>query len=127
MQPLNPTPFQHAIAQLLPPTTRHEQPIPAAADGLHICPTCHSHLVQPTQTEETNDHTWQITLHCPNCGHSRTGHYENTHVYALERELDRGDAELQTDLARLTHTNMTDEIDRFTHALNANAIQPFDF
>ena len=45
----------------------------------------------------------------------------------LERELDRGDAELEADLAWLTYANMANEIDRFVRALDADAIQPFDF
>jgi hypothetical protein len=49
-----------------------------------------------------------------------------THGPARAR-LDRGDAELETDLALLTHANMVDEIDRFARALDADAIQPIDF
>jgi hypothetical protein len=51
----------------------------------------------------------------------------------FDRELDRGDAGLGADLARLAdanmagHMNMADHMNRCISALNADAIHPVDF
>jgi hypothetical protein len=127
MEELNATPFDEAIAQLVRAIERREDRIPGAAGGLHICPACRSRLVHMTWWEEESDGSWRVTLRCPNCEWAAIGRFEHRLVDELERELDRGDAELEADLARLTHANMVDEIDRFVRALDADAIQPFDF
>jgi hypothetical protein len=77
--------------------------------------------------EEAGDDSWRVALRCPNCEWSGIGRFEHRLVDELERELDRGAGELESDLARLTHANMVQEIDRFARALDADAIQPFDF
>jgi hypothetical protein len=123
MKKLKAASFEEAVAQLVTASGGSEGPIPAAAAGLHICHACHSRLVYPMCWEEASDDSWQMALRCPNCGWSDIGRFEQT----LVNELDRGDAELEADLARLTRANMIDEIDRFTRALDADAIQPFDF
>lgn len=76
---------------------------------------------------DASDDSWQEVLRCPNCECSGIVRFEHRLVDQLERELDRGDAELEADLARLTRANMVDEIDRLARALAADAIQPFDF
>jgi hypothetical protein len=127
MKQLTATSFEEMVAQLVPAIEARERGIAAAADGLHVCRACHSRLVHPTWWAEANDDSWQVALRCPNCEWSGLGRFEQRLVDQLERELDRGDAELAVDLARLTHANMVDEIDRFARALDADAIQPFDF
>jgi hypothetical protein len=46
---------------------------------------------------------------------------------ALDRELDRAEAEIEADLACLTHAQMADYVTRFVSALDAGAIEPDDF
>jgi hypothetical protein len=46
---------------------------------------------------------------------------------ALDRELDRAEAEIEADLACLTRAHMADYVTRFVSALDAGAIEPDDF
>ena len=119
--------FEKVVAQLLPAPDTREDRTAGAAEGLHVCGACGSRLVHPTRWKAVSDDSWQVALRCPNCEWTRVGRFEQTLVDDLERELDRGDAELESDLALLTNANMVDEIDRFVSALDADAIQPIDF
>jgi hypothetical protein len=127
MEKLRATSFEEMVARLVSATEGREDRISTAADGLHICPACHSRLVQPIWWDEASDDSLRVALSCPNCEWSAVERFEHRLVDELELELDRGDAELEVDLALLTHANMVDEIDRFVRALDADAIQPFDF
>jgi hypothetical protein len=66
-------------------------------------------------------------LRCPSCESVRADRFEDALLEDLEHELDRGQAELEHELARLARANMADDVDRFIRALDADAIQPFDF
>jgi hypothetical protein len=127
MHKLQTAAFEDVVAWLVLATEAREYRIPAAAEGLHVCSACGSRLVYPTWWEEAGDDPWQVRLRCPGCEWVGGGRFEPKLVDELERELDRGDAELEADLALLTRANMVDEIDRFVRALDADAIQPFDF
>jgi len=127
MQKLKTAAFEEMVAQPVPATGAPEDRNPAAAAGLHVCGACASSLVHPTRWEEAGDDSWQLALRCPSREWSSVGRFEQKLMDQLERELDRGDAELETDLALLTHVNVVDEIDRFARALDADAIQPIDF
>ena len=83
--------------------------------------------MHPIWWEKADDDAWQVALRCPSCEWVVGGRFEQKLLDQLERELDRGDAELEADLALLTHANTVDQIDRFIRALDADAIQPFDF
>jgi hypothetical protein len=48
-------------------------------------------------------------------------------VEQLDVELDNGTQVLVRDLRHLMHSNMEDEIERFTAALHAGHIWPMDF
>ena len=63
----------------------------------------------------------------PTASGSDLGVYDQTVVDRFDEELDRGTEALVEDLQRLTQANMEDEIERFTHALNSDAIWPMDF
>jgi hypothetical protein len=121
------TSFADLVAQLVPATEAHDDRIPAAAEGLHVCTACGSGLVHPIWWAEEGNDSWLVALRCPSCEWSGIGCFEHRLVEQLDRELERGDAELATELAWLTHVNMVDEIDRFVRALSADAILPFDF
>jgi DNA-directed RNA polymerase subunit RPC12/RpoP len=97
------------------------------AAGLHVCAECESELVQPlTWGQVTADH-WELELHCPNCGHIRDGVFDQDDVAALEERLDEGVEAILRDLQRLTHANMSEQIDRFAAALHDDLILPEDF
>ena len=115
------------VAQEL--TARPEAPRidEAPAHGLHVCCDCGSHLVYPTEWEEAGRDAWHVWLHCPNCDCVGDGVFEQDLLDEFDEELDRGMEELAADLARLTRSNMSEDIDRFVAALEADAILPMDF
>ncbi len=76
---------------------------------------------------ETPDARWELTLSCPNCWWSADGVYDREQVQDFEDELDEGLADMLRDLQRLAQANMTDQIERFVAALNADQILPEDF
>jgi hypothetical protein len=100
---------------------------PAPAEGLHVCTECDSGLVYPTDWEEEGADKWYVELHCPNCDWVGGGIFEQDLLDEFDEELDRGMEELAADLARLTRSNMSEDIDRFVSALDADAILPMDF
>ena len=99
----------------------------SATQGLHICPECDCRLVQPLQWTEAPAGFWELTLHCPNCDWSDEGVFDQDQVDSLEQQLDEGLSGMLSDLRRLTQSNMTEEIERFTTALQRDLILPEDF
>jgi hypothetical protein len=104
-------------------TNPHDETV----DDLHVCGSCASTLVYPTEWEEAGATHWEVTLRCPNCEWSGTGIFEQDVVERFDEELDRGTEALVRDLKRLSHANMEDEIERFTTALTEDHIVPEDF
>jgi hypothetical protein len=97
------------------------------AEGLHVCTRCGSKLVQPLRCDECIGDAWLVVLRCPDCHSARVGVFDDDAIDAFDRELDRGDAELVAELARLEHMNMLDSVNRLVRALDADAIKPIDF
>ncbi len=123
---------RHSVRRIVLPSGRSIEVVRFEAEdatrhGLHICPACDSELVQPVCWSETEDHRWELTLECPNCGWLEDGIYQREQIDRLEEKLDDGLAEMLADLKRLTQANMAEEIDRFISALNADFILPEDF
>ena len=123
---------RHSVRRIVLPSGRSIEVVRFEAEdatrrGLHICPACDSELVQPVCWSETEDHRWELTLECPNCGWLEDGIYQREQIDRLEEKLDDGLAEMLADLKRLTQANMAEEIDRFIRALNADFILPEDF
>jgi hypothetical protein len=98
-----------------------------APHGLHVCPECESELVQPVDWAEAPQGLWDLVLQCPNCFWLDEGVFDQEQVDALEERLDDGLTEMLSDLRRLTQANMSEEIERFAAALNADLILPEDF
>jgi hypothetical protein len=104
-----------------------------AADGtcapaqLHICFHCAGELVYPLDWSEEGPRHWRIVLRCPECESRREGVFDQTAVERLDDELDRGSSALLGDLRRMTHANMSEEIEFFARALDADLILPSDF
>jgi hypothetical protein len=94
---------------------------------LHVCGTCASSLVYPTEWDEAGATHWEVSLRCPNCEWTGTGIFEQELVERFDEELDRGTEALVRDLKRLAHANMEDEIERFCTALEEGHIVPEDF
>ena len=95
--------------------------------GLHVCPTCDSHLVQPIHWGEGNEGAWEMTLECPNCYWTTEAVFSRREVDHFEEQLDAGLADMLSDLRRLTQANMSEEIERFAAALRVDLILPEDF
>lgn len=103
---------------------------PASSESstpLHICPYCEGELVYPLDWVEEGPGHWRILLRCPDCEQVDTGVYPQAAVERLDDELDRGTAELLGDLRCITHANMSEEVDFFVRALQADVIVPSDF
>ena len=97
------------------------------ARELHVCAECDSGLVYPAAWEEAGPESWRVELRCPNCEWSAVGVFSQDRVDAFDERLDEGTEQLVSDLKQLMHANMSEEIDRFVTALDAEAVLPEDF
>jgi hypothetical protein len=101
---------------------------PSGAPGqLHVCFHCAGELVYPLDWSEEGPRHWRIVLRCPECESRREGVFDQAAVERLDDELDRGSSALLGDLRRMTHANMSEEIEFFARALEADLILPSDF
>jgi len=94
---------------------------------LHVCVNCESELVYPVQWEEAGPESWQILLRCPDCEWTDSGVFPQAECDRFDDQLEAGTEALTRDFKRLVTANMAEEIERFIAALDADAIQPFDF
>lgn len=94
---------------------------------LHVCTSCGGEFVHPLDWSEEHPGFWRILLRCPECEEIREGVFGQAAVERLDEELDRATAALLSDLRRMTHANMAQEIDFFVRALQADVIVPSDF
>ena len=95
--------------------------------GLGLCRTCRSELGYPRRCRRLGTDLWELELRCPECESRREGVFEQAAVERLDDELDRGSGALLGDLRRMTHANMSEEIEFFIRALDADVITPSDF
>lgn len=94
---------------------------------LHVCFHCSGELVYPLDWSEEGSRHWRIVLRCPECESRREGVFDQSAVERLDDELDRGSSALLGDLRRMTHANMSEEVEFFVRALDADLITPSDF
>ena len=102
----------------------------APAEGerdLHVCVNCSSDLVYPVQWEEADQRSWHVTLRCPECEWTEAGVFPQDQCDRFDDKLEAGTDALSRDYKRLVTANMSEEIDRFAAALDADAILPSDF
>jgi hypothetical protein len=118
-----------------------DNPLPPSLDGvvdrrqtdssttepLYICFYCASEFVHPIDWAEAGESQWRILLRCPECEATREGVFEQSAVECLDDELDRATGALLSDLQRVTHANMAEEIELFVRALDVDLIVPSDF
>jgi hypothetical protein len=100
---------------------------PGVDEDLHICGSCGSDLVYPTEWSEAGSRHWEVSLRCPNCEWHGTGVFEQSVVERFDAHLDLGTEAVVADLRRLLKANMEGEIERFVSALDADLILPEDF
>src|ERR1700732_3522618 len=96
-------------------------------DELHVCFHCSGHLAYPLDWCEEGPRHWRIVLRCPECESRREGVFEQGAVERLDDELDRAASLLLGDLKRMTHANMSEEVQFFIRALAADLVVPSDF
>ncbi len=96
-------------------------------EGMHVCPSCESQLVQPVKWFEQGERSWHVDLRCPECDWWGRGSFSQSDVDHFDEELDRGASLLVEDLRALTRSNMEGEADRFAMALATDSILPEDF
>ncbi|MBA3808502.1 MAG: hypothetical protein H0X28_08945 [Solirubrobacterales bacterium] len=96
-------------------------------EHLHVCFHCSGELVYPLDWSEEGPRHWRVVLRCPECESRREGVFEQAAVEHLDDELDRGSSALLGDLRRMTHANMSEEVEFFVRALEADLITPGDF
>jgi hypothetical protein len=96
-------------------------------EGLHVCPSCTSELVYPTDWAPAQPKSWSVDLRCPDCEWHGNGVYPQDVVDRFDEQLDLGTEQLLADLSLLTRANMEEQVDRFVTALNAGWIVPEDF
>ena len=108
------------------PTPR-DVAVERSAAGLHVCPERNDDMVYPVEWEEVSATHWEVALRCPACEWAHVGVYDQTTVDLFDDELDLGTETLIRDLKGLTRANMEEELERFTEALEADAIWPMDF
>ena len=99
----------------------------ALHEGLLVCGGCRSRLMYPADCHAHGRDWWYVELKCPDCGGLEWARFDLDMLDALDRELDRAEAEIEADLARMTRANMADYVNRFVSALDAGAIEPEDF
>jgi hypothetical protein len=97
------------------------------SDDLHVCPTCTSELVFPTDWAPSSGHRWSVELRCPDCEWTGGGVYAQKVVDRFDEALDCGTEAILADLQALARANMEDEVERFVHALDIELILPEDF
>ena len=108
---------------------RREETRPPAGPKaeLHVCTSCGSDLVYPTDWTPAGTKAWAVDLRCPECEWIGNGVYSQEIVDRFDLQLDLGIETLIEDLTRLTRANMEDEVERFTEALRCGHILPEDF
>jgi hypothetical protein len=133
---MNPDKDPNILPGVQPPADKHsdlaygvQRPADgtSAPDHLHVCFHCAGELVYPLDWSEEGPRHWRIVLRCPECESRREGVFDQTAVERLDDELDRGSSALLGDLRRMTHANMSEEVEFFVRALDADLITPSDF
>ena len=96
-------------------------------EALHICFRCAGEMVYPIDWHEEGARHWRIVFRCPECEAKREGVFEQESVELLDDELDRSAGKLLGELRRITHANMSEEVEFFVRALDADLVTPDDF
>jgi predicted RNA-binding Zn-ribbon protein involved in translation (DUF1610 family) len=100
---------------------------PAQDSELHLCPSCRSNLVYPTDWSPAAMRRWSVQLRCPDCEWNGAGTYDQSVVDRFDEALDRGTEAVLDDLKLLARANMEEHVERFVDALWADHIVPEDF
>lgn len=95
---------------------------------LHICRGCDGAFVVPNSVlDVTPKNRYLMELQCNNCGLVVVSTHGEEVLEALDRELDRQVADMQTELEVWEVARWLEEIDAFTLALQEDHLLPEDF
>jgi hypothetical protein len=120
--------FDHAsFSEPRPEPATPAQPAKESERELHVCVNCNSPLAYPVQWEEADPRSWTVTIRCPDCEWTEAGTFSQEQCDRFDDQLESGTESLTRDYKRLVTANMSEEIDRFAAALDADAILPSDF
>ena len=100
---------------------------PAEDRDLSVCEHCASELVEPVEWSAAGPERWHVALSCPDCGYWTEGVLSQECVDRFDERLDEGTTVLVSELKRLQHANMSEDVERFIGALNLGMILPEDF
>lgn len=110
------------------PTTPSRRPARFEVPDLHLCRGCERPFVVPAAVlDVVGDDQYLVELQCTNCGLLVVGTHGEEVLEALDRELDRQQADMQAALELWTVTRQIEEIDAFSAALHDDHILPEDF
>lgn len=100
-------------------------------EGLHICPACGSHLVQPSGEWELFRNTglrlWAVGLWCPECGWYDTKLCNDRDAKRFEEVLDEGRETMNEGLEDVECIHLNELVDPFATALAEGLITAEDF
>ena len=94
---------------------------------IELCPQCEGDRVHPLDWREVDDMRWELDLRCPDCRWEGGGVYDQVDVERYDDVLLAEAGDMIEELDRITRQNMAEHLERFSAALHADAITPFDF
>ena len=83
--------------------------------------------MEPVEWSAAGPERWHVALSCPDCGYWTEGVFSQECVDRFDERLDEGTTVLVSELKRLQHANMSEDVERFIGALNLGMILPEDF
>ena len=109
-------------------STPSRRPARFEVPDLHLCRECERPFVVPAAVlDVVGPDDYLVELQCTNCGLAVVSTHGEEVLEALDRELDRQQADMRTALELWLVTRQAEEIEAFAAALQAGHILPEDF
>ena len=115
-----------APADFFGPTDTREA-VRRREEDLHICPSCASDLVYPSNWSPAPGRAWAVDLRCPECEWTGGGTYSQRVVDRFDEVLDLGTDSILDDLEVLSRATMEEHVEIFAAALWDDHVLPEDF
>lgn len=94
---------------------------------IHICRTCGSPLVQPTDWTHVEEQRWGVSLRCPECFALYDVTLEQEDVNQFSYQLEQDFQSLLDAIDTLDHEDFESRCTAFIAALWSDGIYPMDF
>jgi len=108
-------------------TVAADAPARTRVRRIELCPQCGGDRVHPLDWREVDDMRWELDLRCPDCRWEGGNAYEHHEVERYDDVLLAEAGDMIEELDRIPRQNMAEHLERFSAALHADAITPFDF